>query len=139
MTGYAGDVTPTEAWEQLKANPDALLIDVRSQPEWAFVGVADLSSIGKKAQLISWQVYPDMSLNASFAEQVESVAPSQDTPIFFLCRSGARSRSAAIALTARGYGACYNVAYGFEGDPDASRHRGRMNGWKASALPWFQQ
>jgi hypothetical protein len=30
------------------------------------------------------------------------------------------------------------VAEGFEGPPDANRHRGKVAGWKAAGLPWVQ-
>jgi rhodanese-related sulfurtransferase len=56
----------------------------------------------------------------------------------FLCRSGVRSRDAAIAMTAAGFKACYNVASGFEGDKDAAGHRGTVSGWKVDGLPWMQ-
>jgi rhodanese-related sulfurtransferase len=49
-----------------------------------------------------------------------------------------RSRAAAIAMTGAGYSRAYNIAGGFEGDPDQERHRGKKNGWKASGLPWKQ-
>lgn len=139
MADYAGDVSPNEAWAELQSNPDAVLIDVRTRPEWSFVGVPDMSSLGKQAALISWQIYPDMLRNPNFEAEVEALGMKPDAPLYFLCRSGARSRAAAVALTARGFSNCYNVAYGFEGDPDGERHRGRQNGWKASALPWVQQ
>lgn len=139
MADYAGDVSPREAWAELQANPDAVLVDVRTRPEWGFVGVPDLSALGKEVALISWQVYPDMARNANFVAEVAALGLKPEAPVFFLCRSGARSRSAAIAMTANGFSACYNVAFGFEGDPDDARHRGRLNGWKASDLPWVQQ
>ncbi|MDA5194639.1 rhodanese-like domain-containing protein [Govanella unica] len=139
MADYAGDVTPEQAWAELQSNPDAVLVDVRTRPEWGFVGVPDLSGAGKQAALISWQVYPEMGRNATFEAEVEALGAKSDAPVYFLCRSGARSRAAAIAMTARGFSACYNVAYGFEGDPDSARHRGLQNGWKASNLPWVQQ
>jgi len=41
-------------------------------------------------------------------------------------------------MTAAGYRRCYNVAEGFEGNPDAERHRGKTGGWKAAGLPWVQ-
>ena len=43
---YAGDVTPEQAWETLSADPDAVLVDCRTQAEWAFVGVPELGAIG---------------------------------------------------------------------------------------------
>jgi rhodanese-related sulfurtransferase len=61
-----------------------------------------------------------------------------DQPIYLLCRSGQRSRAAAIALTAQGFEHCYNVAGGFEGNPNGGGHRGTDGGWKVDALPWGQ-
>lgn len=139
MADYAGDISPKEAWDLLRAHEKAVLVDVRTRPEWSFVGIADLSGLGREARLISWQVYPDMAVNARFAAEVAATGVDQDAPVLFLCRSGARSRSAAIAMTAQGFKACYNIAGGFEGDVDGERHRGNVNGWKASGLPWVQQ
>jgi rhodanese-related sulfurtransferase len=139
MNNYAGDVTPDQAWAMLEEEPDAAIVDVRSEAEWAFVGIPDLSSLGKKPLLISWMQYPGMVRNDRFESDLDAQGLLKDKPILFLCRSGQRSRSAAIAMTALGYSACYNVASGFEGDPDAARQRGNLNGWKASQLPWIQQ
>lgn len=136
--GYAGDVDVTEAWEALKSDPDAVLVDVRTKAEWTFVGVPDLSGAGKDAVLVEWQVYPSMDANPTFVESVEASAPDRGAPIYFLCRSGARSRAAAIAMTQAGYARCYNISDGFEGPPDAAKHRGNAGGWKASGLPWVQ-
>lgn len=139
MNNYAGDVTPDQAWAMLEKEPDAAIVDVRSEAEWAFVGIPDLSSLGKKPLLLSWLKYPGMVRNDRFESDLDAQGLLKDKPILFLCRSGQRSRSAAIAMTALGYSACYNVANGFEGDPDAARQRGKVNGWKASQLPWIQQ
>lgn len=114
-------------------------MDVRTQPEWSFVGVPDLQPLQKRVAFISWQAYPDMMRNPNFEKEVASLGVSPDTPILFLCRSGARSRAAAMAMTAKGYNKCYNVAEGFEGNLDAEQHRGRVSGWKAAGLPWKQQ
>lgn len=59
-------------------------------------------------------------------------------PVLFLCRSGARSRAAAIALTQAGQARCFNIAEGFEGPLDDKRKRGVVGGWKARGLPWAQ-
>jgi len=139
MAEYAGDVLPEQAWKMLRENPGAVLVDVRTKPEWAFVGVPDLGSLDRAPALISWQIFPQMDRNPEFEREVAALGAAPDTPLFFLCRSGARSRAAAIAMTAAGYKACYNIAYGFEGDPDQRCHRGQLNGWKASDLPWVQQ
>jgi rhodanese-related sulfurtransferase len=42
------------------------------------------------------------------------------------------------AATAAGFTRAHNVQGGFEGDLDATRHRGTTGGWKASGLPWVQ-
>jgi rhodanese-related sulfurtransferase len=135
---YAGDITPTEAWEILNARPEAVLIDVRTPAEWAYVGLPDLSTVGKQPLLVPWTLFPSMTINPDFGAEVESAVADRDAPLVFICRSGARSRAAAIAMTARGYKSCYNVASGFEGDPDSQRHRGTISGWKVEDLPWVQ-
>lgn len=135
---YAGDVTPQTTWEALAKNPSARLIDVRTQPEWSFVGIPDLSSLGKKVILTAWQVYPNMAVDPEFVGKVKTQLGEQPGPLYFLCRSGARSRAAAIAMTEAGLGPCFNVSGGFEGDKDAASHRGQANGWKFAGLPWAQ-
>ncbi len=136
------DVTPQVAWAALAAQPSAFLIDVRSQAEWTFVGVPDVSGLGKDVILIEWQMFPSMHLNGSFADTLQAVlmerGGGQNSPLYFLCRSGGRSRSAAQKMAGLGFQACFNVEGGFEGDPDAQRHRGRLSGWKAANLPWVQ-
>lgn len=136
---YAGDVTPEAAWQELARNKGARLIDVRTQPEWSFVGVPDLSSLGKKVALTAWQVYPGMAVDGDFAAKVRAQMGDAGGPFYFICRSGARSRAAAIAVTEAGLGPCFNVAGGFEGDKDSASHRGKSNGWKVAGLPWTQE
>ncbi len=137
---YAGDLSPREAWELLVKEPGAQLVDVRSQPEWSFVGVPDLTGIGRKAILQAWQVYPQMAVDPDFAAKLKAKLPGGAAePVLFLCRSGARSRAAAQAMTAAGFSRCYNVTGGFEGDKDGAGHRGKLGGWKAGNLPWVQE
>lgn len=140
--GYAGDISPKEALALLQSDPKAQLVDVRSAAEWTFVGVPDLGSLQRKPILVEWQVFPGMGRNGEFdqmvAEHLKAAGATVSTPIMFLCRSGARSKAAAIAMTAKGFTKCFNVAGGFEGDVDAERHRGATNGWKADGLPWVQ-
>jgi rhodanese-related sulfurtransferase len=136
---YAGDVSPKQAWEMLAQEPAAILVDVRTQPEWSFVGVPDLGNLGKRTVLLSWQTYPQMAIDPDFVAKLKpQLGVDADAPVLFICRSGARSRSAAQAATAAGFKRCYNVAEGFEGDKDASSHRGQRGGWKAAGLPWVQ-
>jgi rhodanese-related sulfurtransferase len=135
---YAGDLSADEAWALLKGDPKARLIDVRTSAEWNFVGIPDLREVGREAELVEWQSYPTMQVNPAFAAQAEQGGADRNAPVLFLCRSGARSRAAAIAMTRAGYTRAYNIANGFEGDLDAARQRGHKNGWKASGLPWKQ-
>lgn len=138
MADYAGDLAPGEAWALMEKEPNAVLIDVRTIAEWQYVGVPDLSPLGRRAQFIEWQRFPDGSPNPEFTAQAEQAAPDPEAPVLFLCRSGVRSRAAAVALTEAGYARCYNIAEGFEGDKDPAHHRGTVGGWKVAGLPWIQ-
>jgi rhodanese-related sulfurtransferase len=136
--GYAGDIKPTEAWEILEKEPAACLIDVRTDAEWRYVGLPKLDELDKKTHCICWQIFPDNRVNDRFVDEVKAQGIRPDQPLLLLCRSGQRSRHAAIALTAAGYKVCYNVAEGFEGDRDGAGHRGTVGGWKVAGLPWGQ-
>ena len=133
------NVSPAKAWDKLQADPQAQLVDVRTDVEWAYVGVPDLAAIGKQAVLIPWQVFPSMRENAGFVEELQKAGFTPDHHIYFLCRSGVRSLAAAQAAIEAGFPRAYNVADGFEGPPDAAGHRGQMAGWKADGLPWRQR
>ncbi|MEJ0043468.1 MAG: rhodanese-like domain-containing protein [Rhizomicrobium sp.] len=135
---YAGDLSALDAWALLKSDPRARLVDVRTNAEWNFVGIPDLSELGREVGLVQWQVFPTMQVNPGFVAEAQGDGADKSAPVLFLCRSGARSRAAAIAMTRAGYAKAYNVAGGFEGDLDGERHRGLKNGWKASGLPWKQ-
>lgn len=141
-TRYAGDITPLDAWKILEANPAAQLVDVRTRAEWSFVGIPDLGSLGREAHLVEWQSFPSMAANPDFqgstSRAIRNAGADASTPIVFLCRSGTRSRAAAIAMTQAGFAHAFNIAGGFEGDLDEKKHRGQTNGWKASGLPWRQ-
>jgi rhodanese-related sulfurtransferase len=135
---YAGDISATEAWEKLTADPNAQLVDVRTMAEWNFVGLPDLSSLGRRVHCVEWQSFPSGAPNPGFVAEAAGVLSDKAAPVLLLCRSGARSRAAAIALTRAGFGQAFNIAGGFEGDVDGQGHRGHRNGWKADGLPWRQ-
>jgi rhodanese-related sulfurtransferase len=139
--GYAGDVNPRETWERLSRDATAQLIDVRTMAEWNFVGIPDLASLNRQTLLCEWQSFPPAPNPDFVQEATEALKRTGYQPgaaLFFLCRSGARSRAAAIAMTSAGIGPCFNVADGFEGNLDTARHRGTASGWKAAGLPWIQ-
>ncbi|MBI0432382.1 rhodanese-like domain-containing protein [Roseomonas sp. KE0001] len=133
------DVTPRASYEALHDDPEAMLVDVRTDAEWTFVGLADLSEAGKQPVLIPWQLYPSMQVNTAFAEHLRKAGLTPLNKLYFLCRSGARSLAAAQAARAAGFAQSFNVADGFEGPPDAEGHRGMVAGWKAEGLPWRQR
>lgn len=139
---YAGDVTAREAWERLGQERDAALVDVRTRAEWSFVGIADMGSLGKEPVLLEWQSFPNMTVDSEFAARLTAELAARglgaQAPLYFICRSGARSAAAAAVMTAASFAHCYNVAGGFEGRPDEHRHRGQIDGWKAEGLPWVQ-
>lgn len=139
-----GEALPQDVWDSLSQDANAVLVDVRSAAEWAFVGGPDLSDLGRVPLRIEWATFPGMAQNVDFADQVldalGGAAPSQ---AFFICRSGARSLSAALTMAqtfaARGETViCVNVKEGFEGDLDDKKHRGALCGWKARGLSWVQ-
>ena len=136
--------TPTEAFETLRADSKAVLVDVRSRAEWTFVGIPDLSDLPNNMALAEWRMFPGMTPNPAFLDDVKQQLDGNlpDT-LLFICRSGARSQDAALAVTQLMEEAgtpirCINVAEGFEGDLDGDGKRGAMNGWKAASLPWKQ-
>ncbi len=135
--GYAGDLTPQEAFELLQAEEQAVLVDVRTAAEWSYVGVPDLSGLDRPVALLEWVRFPDGARNPRFLTDLAQAAPPS-APVVFLCRSGVRSVAAAQAAAAAGYQRAYNVLEGFEGPPDERRHRGVRAGWKAQGLPWRQ-
>lgn len=135
---YAGDLNPRESWEVLENDANAVLVDVRTDAEFAFVGFPDLTGLGKETKFASWILFPSEEVNPAFIEQLAVVAPDRNAQILFLCRSGVRSRFAAAAGSKTGYSRCYNILEGFEGDMNSTGHRGTIGGWKVAGLPWTQ-
>ncbi len=136
------DVPVDETWRRLEADSKAVLIDVRTRSEWAFVGLPDLSSLGKRVLTVEWQTFPDNRVDAQFAERLAAALTTagagKTDELLFICRSGGRSRMAAEVMAEAGYRHCRNVAEGFEGPLDDRRHRGHVAGWKSAGLPWVQ-
>ena len=135
-------VSSKDTWTRLAANQSALLVDVRTRAEWAFVGVPDISSLGRQSVFTEWQSFPDNRVDPAFPDRLTAAlveaGAGVDTDLYFICRSGGRSQLAAETMASAGYGRCHNVSDGFEGPLDADRHRGRLAGWKSAGLPWMQ-
>ena len=126
---YAGALLPAEAHALMQKG--AKLVDVRTDAELHYVG----SVPGGEA--IEWNTYPEGQRNPAFLEQLGEEVRKDET-VMFLCRSGVRSHSAAIAASQAGWTEAYNVLEGFEGDKDAAGHRSVIGGWRKAGLPWIQ-
>lgn len=130
---YTGDLTSLQAWEALSSN-EAILIDVRTTAEITFVGRPELGSIGGRYIACPLYEYPDMQLLDNLQHQLAEM--SRDAKLFFLCRSGGRSRHAAAIAASLGFES-YNISDGFEGELDGNGVRS-VSGWKIAGLPWRQ-
>jgi glyoxylase-like metal-dependent hydrolase (beta-lactamase superfamily II)/rhodanese-related sulfurtransferase len=127
--GYAGDVSAQLAWDWVQAG-EAVLVDVRTDAEREWVGFVP------GAVPVAWKQWPGMAMSASFDDAIRQAAAGGHK-LVLLCRSGVRSIAAAKRATELGL-AAYNILEGFEGDPDASAHRGAKGGWRFQGLPWRQ-
>ncbi len=126
---YEGAVTPAQAWEILQHAPSAKLVDVRSRQELDLVGRIP------GAVHIEWSFYPDWKPNPDFVAQLK-MQVDPESLVLFICRTGGRSNNAAIAAHHAGYNEVYNVLQGFEGEANAEKQRGAINGWRVAGLPW---
>ena len=124
-------LNPKEAFQFLKNNPNAVLVDVRSEIEFLFVG-HPVGSIH-----VPWNDGPDWEINPDFVAHVKKIA-NEARPVLLICRSGVRSLEAGKALKEAGFKEIYNVLHGFEGDLDESHRRSSLNGWRHDGLPWEQ-
>ncbi len=131
---YKGDILPQQAYERLQANSRAVLVDVRTDAVWNYVGVPAIKGLVR----IAWKFFSTGERNENFVAEIEAANIEKDQEILLICRSGVRSANAATLLTQAGFSECYNVAEGFEGDKDEDGHRGTVGGWKHANLPWVQ-
>jgi len=133
--GYAGDITPQQAWDLLAAEPEVTLVDVRTEGEWHAIGVPDTSTLDNQPVFSEW-VQAGGRPNTGFLEELKAAGVTSG-PVVFLCRSGQRSIGAARLATAAGIAPSYNVLEGFEGAPGADGVRDQQ-GWKVAGLPWTE-
>jgi rhodanese-related sulfurtransferase len=86
------------AFDALKSNEAAQMVDVREPEEWTVTGV------------------PPGAVLIPLAD-VESRAPAElapDRPVYVICRTGNRSRTASETLIGLGYAHVFNVEGGIE-------------------------
>ena len=130
-----GALSPGEAYEKLRSDPDAVLIDIRSTMEFLFVG----HPVG--AIHVAWIDEPNWDVNPDFVTEVrEALAGDSGVhrPVILICRSGNRSVAAGERLIEAGFQQVMHVADGFEGELDDHHQRNTLNGWRFEGLPWEQ-
>jgi len=109
------------------AEPNSVLLDVRTKEEWKTIGKPDGEKIGLKTYFLSIQFGDERIFNENFIQEFKNLAINQDKNILIICRSGARSQFAAELLTKENY-RCVNISDGFEGNQENV-------GWKKCDLP----
>ena len=127
--GYAGDISPHQAFEWWQRG-EAALVDIRSDAEREWVGFVP------GALAVAWKQWPGMTMNSNFDPALLAAVPP-DKKVLLLCRSGVRSIAAARRATELGLEA-YNILEGFEGDANEDGQRGHKGGWRYHGLPWRQ-
>lgn len=114
-----------DSYALLSQHVSSMLIDVRTDIEWNNMGIPDINNIF----LLSWRIYPDMSINKHFQTKLLSKIQDKNMSLLFICRLGQRSFEAASCAINMGYTKCYNISDGFEGNVMGF-------GWKNNNLPW---
>jgi rhodanese-related sulfurtransferase len=124
---------PKEAYALLAQQADALLIDVRMEVEFQYVGHPP------NAINIPWFDCPNFKPDVpAFVAAVDVLALEKARPLVLLCRTGQRTVAAGLALEKAGYTHIINVLDGFEGELDDDQHRNTESGWRYCGLPWVQ-
>jgi rhodanese-related sulfurtransferase len=134
------EISPQQAWEILEAEPQAVLLDVRTSMEYEYVGHP------LNALHVPWMDAPDWNIDSGFVDKVRqalvkrtgSDQEQESIHILAICRSGKRSQAAAEELVRQGFANLYNIEDGFEGDLDNNKQRNTINGWRVANLPWEQ-
>lgn len=132
-------LTPQDAFDMLQHLPSALLIDIRSNMEFLFVGHP------AGALHVPWIDEPDWDVNPNFVKEVRQLMlggvcdqGESTPPIILICRSGKRSVDAGNVLLDAGFHNVCHIDEGFEGDRDSEHHRSTIGGWRFRGLPWQQ-
>ncbi len=150
QTPQALYVSAVQAHQMKLQDPDnVFLVDVRTQGEIEFLGMADIADVNIPYMfndLSEWDTkkyrylkQPNSNFSVTLREKLEEAGLDKNNTILLMCRSGTRSSKAANLLHQLGYTKAYTVVDGFEGDKvKAGPHKGQrlVNGWKNANLPW---
>jgi len=112
----------------LMAEPNSVLLDVRTNGEWETIGKPEGEKIGLKTYFLSIQFGKERIFNENFVQEFKNLAINQDRNILIICRSGARSQFAAELLNKKENYTCINISDGFEGNQENI-------GWNNCDLP----
>ncbi len=142
-----------EAYGMKTQRPDEVLfIDVRTQAEVRYVGIADQvdANIPYRFDSLQWRDKSDgvrglyrRPINEDFAAAVANALHARDldetSPVIIMCTSSSRAPHAAQALYDAGFREVHIQVEGFEGvkaksGPDKGRRV--VAGWKHEGLPW---
>jgi rhodanese-related sulfurtransferase len=123
---YYDNILCQDAWKILENDPDAILVDVRTEFEWQNVGKPGVTNM-HQLLLNSLKIYPLMTFNENFIKILLKNTQNK-SKVFFLCRYGSRSSEAAKLAHLNGIDNCYNVIDGFDGNEHGA-------GWHGSKLP----
>ena len=138
------DVPVLETWKRLEGDPKAVLVDVRTRAEWAFVGIPDLSRLDREVLLMEWQTFPDNRIDPDFAGATWSRRSTasgceKDAPSF----SSSAARAAAAGWLQKPWRRRDIAIAGMwrkasRGLSMPTVIEGRIAGWKFAGSPWVQ-
>ena len=136
------NINSKEAFDLLKEDENAVLIDVRTNKEHLEVGIPDLREIGKDTFKIEWRnsILPG-SRKRFLYDFNKNLSHHDEATYLFICRSGMRSKFAALTVeesfkSGNYNGMCFNIEDGFEGHEQPSGYQQNPTGWKKLGLPW---
>ncbi|MGH7864656.1 MAG: rhodanese-like domain-containing protein [Candidatus Binataceae bacterium] len=122
-------LTPPEAHAALSSSPDAVYLDVRTEPEFAQGHPTGAINI----PVVFFKSPGQMEPNNDFAAVAAKVL-SKSKKLIVGCMSGMRSQRACEILESAGYTDLINVRGGFGGQRDQSGNV-VVDGWRDSGLP----
>ena len=136
------NIKSKEAFDLLKKDQNSVLIDVRTKKEHLEVGIPNLRELGKETFLIEWKnsILPG-SQKRFLNDFNEKLSFDQAVKYIFICRSGIRSKFAALTveesfISGNYNSKCFNVEDGFEGHEQPLGDSQNQTGWKNLGLPW---
>ena len=136
------NINSKEAFDLLKEDENAVLIDVRTNKEHLLVGIPDLREIGKDTFKIEWRNSILPGSGKRFLNDFnKNLSHHGKGKYLFICRSGIRSKFAALTVeesfkSGNYNGMCFNIEDGFEGFEQSSGYPQNPTGWKNLGLPW---